>query len=207
MVSRTRRSLATAVAILTAGAFLAGLATPAAAHTDFVGSDPKDGARLGEVPSEVALEFSDDMDPRLSTVTMRVDGGRSTALQVTGGGRPTVLVAEVPDALAAPDTSATRWTVTFRVVSRDGHPVVGTTRFVVRAPSTSPTPEPGDDRVPPSSEPRAGDDAEGQAGEAGPEAADDREAWPLVVLGVGALVLLAGAVGATMRLVGRGADA
>lgn len=197
------------VAILVASISLSFLAAaPAGAHTDFLGADPKDGARLDAVPREVALEFSDDMDPQLSTITVRVEGGRSTPLEVTAGARPTVLVAQVPDAVQPPAGRTTQWTVTFRVVSRDGHPVSGTTGFVVRTATATASSTPSDAGSPTASDPGPTDNPDSQV--TSPAAADpeeDRAVWPLVAVAVGALVLLGGGVAATMRLTGRGRDA
>lgn len=193
--------------LLTASVAVTLTTAPVAAHTDFVGSDPRDGARLDGIPGEVLLEFSDEMDPQLSTVTARVDSGDNTPLEVTSGANRTVLAAAIPDALTPPDGSSTRWTVTFRVVSDDGHPVVGTTQFYVPVPSTPSPSAPGGDDAATDSDPSSTETTEGAAAsEADPDRADDQAAWPLVALGVGALLLLLGAVGATMRLVGRDRD-
>lgn len=206
-MSSISRPLATLVATLVVGtAPVALVAAPASAHTDFVGSDPKDGATLREVPREVVLEFSDDMDPELSSIAVRVEDGRNTPLQVTGGAKPTVLVAQVPDAMQPAAGGATRWTVTFRVVSSDGHPVAGTTGFVVRTATTPSTPS--DEDTPSASDPSPTANPDGQAtGQAAADPADERGVWPLVAVGIGALVLLGGAVAATMRLTGRSRDA
>lgn len=200
--------------LLAASASVALTSAPAWSHTDFIGSDPEDGATLGAVPRELVLEFSDDMDPGLSTVAVQVEGRGSTPLQVTNGARPTVLVADLPAALTTPDASTTRWTVTFRVVSRDGHPVAGSTQFVVRlqepesatsSPSQSASAPSGGDT---SSEPDPGSTgaAESQRDRSATDTSGGGRAWPLVLLGVGVLVLLAGAVGATVRLVRRDTD-
>lgn len=184
------------------------VAAPAGAHTDFIGSVPKDGANLDEIPREVALEFSDDIDPQLSTIALRIESGRSTPLRVTVGATPTVLVAQVPDAIKVSADSAKRWTVAFRVVSRDGHPVAGTVEFVVRTSTTPSADGPGDDGA---TTPSDLDPTEGAGGRSPDrstdDTADERKVWPLVAIGVGALVLLIGAVAATMRLTGRGRDA
>lgn len=205
MVTVTTRSLALAGAAALAAGIVA-VAGPAAAHTDFIGADPHDGANLHALPGEVRLEFSDTMAPGLSTVTLQDGDGRSTTLDVANGGKATVLVATVPDMLAPEDGTTTRWTVTFRVVSRDGHPVVGSTTFAVRTPETptsspsassssslgtvSPEPEPGASAT-------AEPDVPANDEQGVPEGTD---AWPLGV-GLGVLALLVLAVAAVMRLV------
>lgn len=188
--------------------------SPSVAHTDFVGSDPHEDARLDEVPPELRLEFSDAMDPSLSTVALQVEGGGSTQLSLQNGANRNVLLATVPPSLQPEGTTTAAWTATFRVVSRDGHPVVGTLEFTVRTSSgTRPSATPSSTSLPSndaSSEPSPGPS---EAPE--PDIVDqpdgggrsDTDAWPLVAVGVGALGLLVLAVGATMRLVGRDRDA
>lgn len=179
------------------------LAAPAGAHTDFVRSDPEDGATLDDMPSRLLLEFSDEMDPRLSTVTLRLGTGAGTSLELTSGAGPSILSATVPGSLAIPITGETRWTVTFRVVSRDGHPVVGSTRFSVRAPQAEPPTSSA-----PADDPPGAEADRGPAGttEAGSDSEPGRTVWAIAALGVGALLLVIGAVGATVRLVGRDRD-
>lgn len=187
---------------------------PAAAHTDLIGSDPQEDAQLDEVPQELQLEFSDSMDPGLSTVALQVGGGRSSQLQLRSGANRNVLLATVPPSLQPEDATSSEWKATFRVVSRDGHPVVGTLAFTVRAsirtrPSATPssTSLPSDDASSePSPSPSEAPDP-GVVDPSGGPARGDTDAWPLVAVGVGALGLLILAVGATMRLVGRDRDA
>lgn len=188
------------------------VAVPAAAHTELIGVDPHDGASLHKLPSEIRLEFSDDMDPRLSTVTLRAGDADGARLDLAKGVESTVLVASVPGTFAPEVGTTTRWVVTFRVVSRDGHPVSGSSTFVVRTPASetaSPTESsavaPTD--VAPSAEPPSLDGDPGSTQARGPETADEpgtdgNSAW-LVAIGVGVLALLALAVGTVMRLVGR----
>ncbi len=199
-------------AVVVAAGLVAGVgavSAPAAAHTDFIGADPHDGATIRELPAEVRLEFSDDMDPGLSTVTLRGSDGESTPLDLANGTQPTVLAAAVPDTLVPKGGTTTRWTVTFRVVSRDGHPVAGSSTFVVRTPLS---PRTAPDSSPPSAEatetPKP-DPASSTASD--PEEPGEREpgtgeaVWPAAI-GLGVLALLALAVGTVMRLVGRDTD-
>lgn len=208
MVNAAVRSLAVVVTTLL-GAGVGAVTAPAAAHTDFIGADPRDGATLRELPAEVRLEFSDDMDPGLSTVTLRGGDGGSTPLDLTNGTQPTVLAAAVPDTLAPNDGTTTRWTVTFRVVSRDGHPVAGSSTFVVRTPLS---PRTSPDSSPPSAEDTASPGPDpGSSTASDPQAPGGREpgtgeaVWPAAI-GLGVLALLALAVGTVMRLVGRDTD-
>ena len=212
-MSVVRPVVASLVVILIVGACALLAAAPAEGHTDFIGADPHDGANLHEAPRDVRLEFSDAMDPGLSTVTVQVGNATSPPLEVTGGGQTTVLVAAIPSAMRPEDGTTTRWTVRFRVVSRDGHPVVGTTTFVVRAPKSATL------SATPGASPTTQDPAS-RGSDPGSRAAADLEApdqsgggsaggqppWPLLAVGVGMLALLALAVGTVMRLVGRDPD-
>lgn len=208
MVNATVRSLAVVVATLL-GAGAGAATAPAAAHTDFIGADPRDGATVRELPAEVRLEFSDDMDPGLSTVTLQDGAGGSTQLDLSNGAQPTVLVASVPDALGPEDGTVTRWTVTFRVVSRDGHPVAGTSTFVLRtppSPGTSPASSPSSTADAGAPEPDLGSStASDQDAPGGREPGNGDAKWAAAI-GVGVLALLAIAIGTVMRLVGRDPD-
>ena len=155
------------------------------------------------------LEFSDDIDTSLSTVTIRVGDGDASRLELASGAPASVLRATLPDSLAGSLSPgiATRWTVSFRVVSRDGHPVAGSTAFTVRAsasetaaPDSDPPSSPTASSAPTSeaSEPDGADTSEAGAG-------DDRTGW-LVAVALGVLVLLMLSVATVMRLVGKDAE-
>ena len=141
MDSRTplvRRRLAAALGgwIALVGVLLP--AAPPAAHTDLVETSPAAGARLTSPPSEVRLVFTDPMSPALSTIMLSVDDAKAQRLEVTSGAQPSTLVAQVPESAVEPGVRPTRWLVTFRVVSQDGHPVDGDVRFRVNG---SPEPQ------------------------------------------------------------------
>lgn len=193
-------------------------ATPAVAHTDFIAADPHDGASLHELPREIRLEFSEQMDPGLSAINVRGGAGTSVRLEATSGEKPTELVAAVPGSLAPESGTSTQWTVTFRVVSRDGHPVAGTTTFVVRTPtSATPDADPSDTTsasptAAPTSTPTsapAGDGAGGQPraiNHADQMQKSDTSRWLPLSIGGGVLVMLMLATATVMRLVGRDRD-
>lgn len=124
---------------------------PASAHTELVSSTPAAGVRLQAPPREVVLTFNEPVSPALTTVSLTV-GGRSTELSVAQGpaGDLVATVGSLP-----PQDAAQRWTVAYRVASRDGHPVTGSFDFRVAdaaAPSHTPTttaPAPSLDTSPP----------------------------------------------------------
>ena len=86
-----------------------------------------------QVPTRVRLEFSDDMDPALSTVTLREGDGAGTSLELASGRTRDRAGGNGAGLADAGGRDAPGGRSTFRVVSRDGHPVVGTLEFVVRA--------------------------------------------------------------------------
>ncbi|MEW2399303.1 copper resistance CopC family protein [Streptomyces sp. NPDC046862] len=129
-----RRAVRTAARVLvlpTALAALAVPAPPAAAHTGLDTSSPGANATLAGLPPRVTLTFSDSMTERYAKVAVTGPDGTSAA-----AGEPQVSGKTVTLALA-PARSAGRYTVGYRVVSADGHPVSGAYSFTVKAADTS----------------------------------------------------------------------
>ncbi|MFE4579390.1 copper resistance CopC family protein, partial [Streptomyces chartreusis] len=118
-----------AARILVLPAALAGLAatTPqAVAHTELEGSSPGADTSLAGPPPRVTLTFSDTMTEKYAQVAVTGSGGTSAAQ-----GEPQVKGKTVTLTLD-PAAPAGRYTVGYRVVSADGHPVSGSYRFSVR---------------------------------------------------------------------------
>ncbi|MBC3194306.1 copper resistance protein CopC [Pseudonocardia sp. C8] len=147
------RALAVTTALV--AALLAGLlgAGPAQAHEDLVASDPPDGSSVTAAPTEIRLTFSGAVRPGTSTVAVTGPGGRrwEAGAASTAGDTVTVPLRRLAE--------AGTYTVGYRVVSGDGHPVTGSTTFILdvapqEAPSTTPFPLPAPDSaaatVPPS---------------------------------------------------------
>lgn len=175
------------------------LGAPAAAHTDLVSVDPADGSRLDRAPRQLVLEFSEEMDPGLSTVTLAVDGGDSIRLDVDNGRSPSTLVATVPADPVAEAGGSTRWRAAFRVVSTDGHPVAGETSFTVLSAESA-----KGERAGPAPEPEPepeGPDTENSGSVPGPD--EDGAPWLLVATPVAVLGVLFLVVMAVMRLLRR----
>ncbi|MFB7826680.1 copper resistance CopC family protein [Streptomyces hydrogenans] len=118
---------------LAVGGLLAVSAPPAAAHTELNGSDPANDAVLDAVPRTVTLTFSDPMSQAYAQLA--VTGPDGAAL---GDGAPAVAGREVTLSLKEARTAG-RYTVGYRVVSADGHPVSGTSAFIVRPARTTPS--------------------------------------------------------------------
>ncbi len=113
-----------------------GLAGPALAHTTLIGSDPADGAVLTAAPTTVTLTFDDplaDFEPVLT-----VTGPDGVTYQ---SGSPTVDGTRLSNAVNALPVAGT-YTVAYRVVSDDGHPVEGTLIFTLAAQAIAPAPAP-----------------------------------------------------------------
>ncbi len=125
MTSRQRRTPA-AVAVLAAVlAVTGGLvwlgAAPALAHANLVRAVPGDGATVTTAPGRVRLVFDENVrTPAAVVVTgptgRQVEQGQVWVLDNTANVRVDV-------------TAAGRYTVAFRVVSADGHPVSARTTF------------------------------------------------------------------------------
>jgi methionine-rich copper-binding protein CopC len=119
---RVRRLCLVAVIMV---AFGAGFAAPASAHTTLLESTPAKGASVREL-TEVRLVFSENVQPSLVRVQLRdARGARkesAAAPQVTGA------TVRQP---VAPGLPAGAYTLVYRVVSADGHPVTGEVPFTL----------------------------------------------------------------------------
>ena len=122
----TQRAARVAAALLAAifavtGGLAVLVATPASAHAHLVRVVPGDGATVTTAPGRVRLVFDENVrTPAAVVVTgpsgTRVDQGSVHVLDNTASVRVHVM-------------AAGRYTVAFRVVSADGHPVSAQTSF------------------------------------------------------------------------------
>nr|WP_275408014.1 copper resistance protein CopC [Streptomyces sp. SID14515] len=125
---------------------------------------PAAKASLAEVPESVTLTFSDPMDQKYAKVAVT-----GPDKQPAAQGLPRVDGKRVTIALD-PQAPAGAYSVGYRVVSADGHPVSGSYSFIVQAPKAS-----AGARVS-SPEPPAGRTASPTPASAGPVAADGGDA-------------------------------
>lgn len=125
------RVLATTLAAL---AFLLASAAPAAAHNSLRTTNPPADARLTTPPAEVSLDFLQKLDPTFTTIVLSDGAHRKvpTGDPVVTGSR-----ARVPIGNPLPNGT---YTVAYRVVSADGHPVQGSYAFTVADPTSSAAP-------------------------------------------------------------------
>ncbi len=101
-------------------AFTAALAT---AHSQKQGTTPADGATVAKV-EELAMRFDDPM--RISSVTLTSSGG-AVALSRETGTDPAMEFRAVPVAPLAPGA----YTLDWRGMASDGHPMQGSFSFTV----------------------------------------------------------------------------
>ncbi len=146
MADVTRRLLSPMIACASVCALALGLvvvgAGGASAHARLVSIDPVDGATLPMPPTDVTLVFDEPVAKGLTVITVRT----STGANVTQG-QPQRHGAEVVQPLEA-GLPAGKYTIAWKAVSDDGHPVSGTARFTTadsggqEVPSQAPTAEP-----------------------------------------------------------------
>ncbi|MFG2030243.1 copper resistance CopC/CopD family protein [Streptomyces sp. NPDC048825] len=137
MLVASRRARKPLTALLLAGAVLAVLlvgAGPASAHATLTGSEPADVSVLKTAPKQVTLTFSEGVSLAdgslrvLSPKNERVDRGAVTR---AGGKADTARVrlsGKLPEGT---------YTVSWRVVSADGHPISGAFTFSIGEPSAT----------------------------------------------------------------------
>ena len=187
-----------------AGALLATALTagPASAHDRLTGSSPAPGERLSAAPAQVELTFSSEVLAVNPQVVVQDAAGTALA-----GVAPVVDGARVTAALPAGLAGGT-YTVLWRVVSGDGHPVEGTFAFDVDAPAASaPAPAPPASASPEPSESSSSSpaapatpSATSSPAAAAPGAAeDDGGSGPVLAIG-GVVAALAGAGGVLLAL-------
>lgn len=203
ILRRVRSVLGTLSALAALGLILV-VPAPAFAHDALEGSAPASGATVATAPDEVRLDFG---EPPLGIgAEVRVSDRSGTSWS---DGAPTAVDRSVHQKLQAGAPTG-GYTVVWRVVSSDSHPIEGTFGFTVTSGSTSsttPASVPGA-----STSPSAGLGIQAsrpgtaQSQPAAPAAQGEQFPWAVVVFAVVAIGLLAAlGVGARRRLA-RGED-
>ncbi len=187
-------ALGLAAVLLAATALLAAPASPAYAHNVLRKATPAQDAELTKAPTKVTLDFLQKLNPAFTTVTLS-DADKqpvATSEPEVDGTKATVTIdSPLPNGV---------YTVAYRVVSNDGHPVQGSYKFTVADPTAtaepSPSPEPTEPTESPSptaeqtsvapASPAASDSSGGGAG----TAALLTGAAVLAALAIGAVVVL-----------------
>ena len=116
---------------------LLGGAGPAAAHAALGSTDPADGAVLQRAPGHVTLTFSESVGLRDDSFRVLDPGGHRVRTGAAGhaDGRSDTAGVALPDGLGEGT-----YTVAWRVVSADSHPVSGAFTFSVGKPSQTSAP-------------------------------------------------------------------
>lgn len=203
---RPLSALPALLALLTAAALTLGLtavvttltAAPASAHDRMLSSDPADGSQLATPPAAITLTFNTEPLPVEPQVVVSDSAGT-----VVTQGAPTIEGSTATLALdPAVAIGGDTYTVAWRVVSSDGHPIEGTFAFTVAAQPEAPvSEEPTTEDVTP--EETATEDTTTDAGEetsseaATPVATDAEDGGSSVLpvlVGLGALVVAAAVV-------------
>lgn len=158
LITAPRRRFGTTSTLAVAGALVLALLmslglpaalglTPARAHADLVSTDPTDGAELASAPSNLVFTFSEPLLPDFVRFIRISDTGETADLPVTDVANNVATIGW------SSDLGPGIWTVEYRVVSQDGHPVNGSISFTVAAapaptPTTSPTTSPSPTAAP-----------------------------------------------------------
>jgi copper resistance protein C len=186
------RALASVAAVALAALTVLVGSTPAWAHNELRASSPTSGARLAAPPTQVVLDFAERLDPKYTRISV-VDAGKVSVVTDP----PTVKGTRAVQPLAVRATGD--YTVAFRVVSVDGHPVQGSVKFRVTAvPAATATPAATASTSP---SPPAGTGSPAVSVAAVPVADEDSgAAGPLVVAGLAAVAVTGLAAAGTLLL-------
>lgn len=177
-VHRARR-LRTGPALLVAVLLLLVTAPAAYAHAMLVSSSPAQGEVVATMPDEVVFTFNQDMSAPAYVIVTAPDGSS------VADGDPEVDGSRVTQALT--DGPEGTYTMAYRAVSEDGHPVTGQVTFTLgTVGSAGVTPTASAAADPPGT-------SSGQAGSAAPADGGGAGRRNAILVGVG-LMVLAGAL-------------
>jgi methionine-rich copper-binding protein CopC len=125
------RRLARGLLVLATAAFLMVPAAAAQAHDVLEATDPANGASVRTVPAKIALTF--DHTPIAIGSAIRVEDATGTD-QADG---PVAIVDNHVTQAVKTDAPDGKYTVIWRVVSSDGHPIEGSFTFTADAANTT----------------------------------------------------------------------
>ncbi|BCJ68686.1 copper resistance CopC family protein [Polymorphospora rubra] len=128
---RTAPARVLAAVAATALALIAGLALPAGpawAHNQLTTAEPAPNSTLDAAPQQVVLEFVEPLNPRYTAIVVTDAAGMTVS-----DGTPEITGNRGTVTFAAP-LAGGAYTVAYRVVSLDGHPVQGSYPFTVAGP-------------------------------------------------------------------------
>ncbi len=120
--------------MLGAATLVVAVAGPASAHSQLIKMTPADGSTVASAPTQVVLYFNEN----IQNVGDKVIVETPNASRVDTGG-PVILNNTATQALS-PLTVAGEYTVEYRIVSADGHPVSRVLHFTYLPPGATPVP-------------------------------------------------------------------
>ncbi|WP_199730303.1 copper resistance CopC family protein [Amycolatopsis panacis] len=121
----------TLFALAITGLALLGTATPALAHNVLISSDPGNGASVAKGPAKVTLTFDQYVqDADVNQIAVTGPGGGQWAEG------PVTVTNNVLSAPLRPLGPAGKYTIGYRVLSADGHPVSGEIPFTLTTAGT-----------------------------------------------------------------------
>jgi methionine-rich copper-binding protein CopC len=180
-----------AVLSLVVLALLGGTGT-AIARATFISSDPADRAIQASAPHRVTLVFDEPLPQGLNTIAITGPGQtRWETGEVSTSGN-TISVAMKPSGPAGD------YTIGYRIVSDDGHPLTGTVGFRLTTPGTSSQPPATTTAAPGAAGAQSTQPAEPSRFASQPVSSNSTSVWPWVAGGI-ALVAVAGGVAALLR--------
>ncbi len=138
---RSRLSVVTAVAVLVLTGLSVLLAAPAMAHARLVATQPAAGETLAEAPDQVLLTYSEPVEESFSDVQVFDPAGTRVDARAARIEGPEIVVPMMPIA------DGGTYTVLFRVIGVDGHPVESRLTFTVEPVAQlagTPAPEPSE---------------------------------------------------------------
>ncbi|GIJ08128.1 copper resistance protein CopC [Micromonospora andamanensis] len=196
-----RRSTAAvlAAALTVATALLIGPVQPAYAHNVLRKATPAQDATLKKAPSKITLEFLQKLNPKFTTITLSDADKQQVTVgepEVSGTKGIVSIDPTLPNGV---------YTVAYRVVSADGHPVQGSYTFTVADPTATAEPSPSPTASEPAPTTPASPSAEpsASAASASPAASGSSDSPGTAALLAGGGVLLALVAGAAVLLLRR----
>lgn len=194
-----RRSLITTLATLLLGAGLTlAVAAPAQAHDELVSSYPQADSTITSSPAEITLSFSGELIAGMQSAAVEViaPDGQNIATDA-----PSENGTSITQHLT-PDPPAGMFTVRWKVVSSDGHPISGEYTYTVAptaavpsSPAATPSTAPQTPQPSPTATETSADNGYGG------ETSGGGDAFPIVAV-VGGVIILGGAL-VIVLMVGR----
>lgn len=132
----SRRPLTFVMASLVGAGAVLLAPTSAQAHSELVGSTPAENATLQKAPTQVSLEFNEEVQQQGGAITVTGPDGARYDINNTFTASGTEATVDLRDI-----SEAGRFSVTYRIVSADGHVVQGEYPFRLQG-GTNESPSP-----------------------------------------------------------------